>query len=466
MEKTNIAYIMSDYPSFTHTFIRREILALEREGFEITRIAMRGWKGEVRGWKGEVVDPEDVRERERTRYVLERGLLPLVAATLIVAIRKPTRFGAALLLALRFTRRSDRPGIVHFVYLAQTCRLLPWLASDRVLHIHAHFGTHPAEVALFAHMLSGLSYSFTMHGSYEFDRPQYLRLPEKIRSASFVAAVSSFTRSQLFRWVEQAQWSKIKVVHCGVDDDFVNAARPVADDCKRLVCVGRIDKGKGVMLLLGAASILVRTGVRFELVLAGDGDLRADVEKSIVAHGLSGIVRVTGWLSNQQIRDEILGARALVMSSFAEGLPIVIMEAMVLRRPVLATYVGGIPELVRHGQDGWLFPPGSIHDLAAAMRECIDAPASEIARMGAHARERALERHNIKTGAKMLKELFQHTLSRPERVSTLKRDYCSGSGHRGASRPMLASAGSSRQGDGFLQSRCDQPHGALDDGDH
>jgi glycosyltransferase involved in cell wall biosynthesis len=418
MERIKIAYIMSDYPTFTHTFIRREILALEREGLEIARIAMRGWKGEARGWKSEVVDADDLRERERTRYVLEGGLFPLASAMIMVAIRKPARFGAALLLALRFTRRSDRPGIFHFVYLAQACRLLPWLASDRVLHVHAHFGTHPAEVALFAHMLSGLSYSFTMHGSYEFDKPQYLRLPEKIRSASFVAAVSSFTRSQLFRWVEQAHWSKIRVVHCGVDDDFVNASRPMADDCKRLVCVGRIDKGKGVMLLLAAASILMREGVHFELVLAGDGDLRADVEKSIVVHGLSGIVRVTGWLSNQQIRDEILDARALVMSSFAEGLPIVIMEAMVLGRPVLATYVGAIPELVRHGQDGWLFPAGSVHDLAAAMRECIEAPTSEITRMGAHARERVLERHNIKIGAKILKELFQQVLSRPGRVAS------------------------------------------------
>src|SRR5262245_23026789 len=361
MEKIKIAYIMSDYPTFTHTFIRREILALEREGVEIARIAMRGWKGEARGWKSEVVDADDLRERERTRYVLEGGLFPLISAMIMVAIRKPTRFGAALLLALRFTQRSDRPGLLHFVYLAQACRLLPWLASDRVLHVHAHFGTHPAEVALFAHVLSGLSYSFTMHGSYEFDRPQYLRLPEKIRSASFVAAVSSFTRSQLFRWVEQAQWSKIKVVHCGVDDDFVDAARPVADDCKRLVCVGRIDKGKGIVLLLAAASALMQEGVRFELVLAGDGDLRADIEKSIVAHGLSGIVRVTGWLSNQQVRDEILDARALVMSSFAEGLPIVIMEEMVLGRPVMATYVGSFPELGSSWQDGWVLHADLYH---------------------------------------------------------------------------------------------------------
>jgi glycosyltransferase involved in cell wall biosynthesis len=257
-----------------------------------------------------------------------------------------------------------------------------------------------------------------MHGSYEFDKPEFLRLPEKIGSAEFVVAISSFTRAQLFRWVDDTQWPKIKVIHCGVDKSFSDASRPVADVCKRLVCVGRIDRGKGLMLLLDAAAVLFREGLHFELVLAGDGDSRAEVEKSIINRGLSGVVRITGWLSSNAVRNEILEARALVMASFAEGLPIVIMEAMVLERPVLATYVGGIPELVRHGQDGWLYPAGSLHHLAAAMRECIEAPASEIARMGAQARQRVLKRHNIQVGARLLGELFQRALPKTKRVAS------------------------------------------------
>jgi glycosyltransferase involved in cell wall biosynthesis len=224
-------------------------------------------------------------------------------------------------------------------------------------------------VVLYAHLLSGLSYSFTVHGPDEFDGPSFIRLPEKVGNARFVVAISSFTRGQLFRWVDKAHWSKIKVVHCGLDKSFLDASPPLAASCKRLICVGRL----------------------------------------CAPQGLSAFVRITGWLSNNQVRDEILAARALVLPSFAEGLPVAIMEAMALQRPVLAPYIGGIPELVTHGKEGWLFPAGSVNELAAAMRECIEAPVSEIAHRGAQARERVLTRHDIDKEAKLLADLFRES---------------------------------------------------------
>jgi colanic acid/amylovoran biosynthesis glycosyltransferase len=407
MEQTRIAYVISQYPAVSHTFIRREIIALERQGLYVIRIALRS--------RREIVDPEDLQEQERTRYLLEDGLLPLLSATLVFAVRRPMRFVAALRVALRFTRRTDRPPFYHFAYLAEACRLLPWLSKHHVRHVHAHFGANAAEVALFAHLLSGVSYSFTVHGPEEFDKPEFIRLPEKIIGATFVVAVSSFCRGQLLRWVNAAYWPNIKVVHCGVDRRFLDDRRPPGGDCKRLVCVGRLSGQKGQTLLLSAASDLVRQGVEFELVLAGDGEMRAAIEDLIVAHRLSAIVRITGWISNDQVRDEILAARALVLPSLAEGLPVVIMEAMALQRPVLATYVAGIPELIRHGEEGWLFPAGSVDELAAAMRECLEAPASEIARMGLKARARVAERHNIDNEAKKLAELFHAAVKGPNR---------------------------------------------------
>jgi glycosyltransferase involved in cell wall biosynthesis len=113
------------------------------------------------------------------------------------------------------------------------------------------------------------------------------------------------------------------------------------------------------------------------------------------------------------VRDEILAARALVLPSFAEGLPVAIMEAMALRRPVLATYISGIPELITNGKEGWLFPAGSVDDLAAAMRECLEASVSEIAHRGAQARERVLTRHDIHEEAKKLAELFREVDKTP-----------------------------------------------------
>jgi len=147
--------------------------------------------------------------------------------------------------------------------------------------------------------------------------------------------------------------------------------------------------------------------VPFELVLGGDGEIRGEIERLIAAYDLGDRVRITGWISSEQVREEILAARALVLPSAAEGLPVVIMEAMALRRPVLTTYVAGIPELVRPGKDGWLFAAGDIDDLVRAMEDALSRSVEEIGAMGTSAHARVLERHAIDTEAAKLAELFR-----------------------------------------------------------
>jgi colanic acid/amylovoran biosynthesis glycosyltransferase len=144
-----------------------------------------------------------------------------------------------------------------------------------------------------------------------------------------------------------------------------------------------------------------------DLVLAGDGPLRGEIEAAIEGQGLGNTIRITGWISSDGVRDEILAARALVLPTFAEGLPVVIMEAMALRRPVLSTYVAGIPELVRDGENGWLIPAGSIDELMAAMEDCLSRSSEEIQRMGDAGHRRVIERHSIDVEAAKLAELFR-----------------------------------------------------------
>lgn len=249
--------------------------------------------------------------------------------------------------------------------------MLPWLKSFGAQHVHAHFGTNSAEVAMLAHALGGPPYSFTAHGPDEFDKPEFFGIGEKVRRAAFVVAVSSYGRSQLFRWVEHAHWPKIKVVHCGLESAFYSVKSTPQTAAPRFVCVGRLCEQKGQLLLIEAVHRLARKGIEFELVLAGDGEMRAQVEELIAQYGLTRKIQITGWISSDQVRQEILAARGLVLPSFAEGLPVVIMEAMALRRPVLTTYVGGIPELVRPGENGWLFPAGSIDELTAAIEDFL-----------------------------------------------------------------------------------------------
>jgi colanic acid/amylovoran biosynthesis glycosyltransferase len=398
-----IAYLVSQYPMVSHSFIRREILALEQQGFEVMRIALRAWDAEL-------LDPEDNHERERTRYVLQAGVLALLSALTRMLLTHPVRFMQALMLAWRMSRRAERPLPVHFVYLAEACRIQPWLRAAGVRYLHAHFGSNPAEIAMLIHTLGGPPWSFTVHGPEEFDKAPILGLAEKVRRCSFVVAVSSFGRSQLYRLVGKSYWPKVHVVHCGLDRTFFDAPASPLPATRRLVCVGRLCEQKGQLLLVEAARLLAKDDTIFELVLAGDGEMRKEIELQLQAHGLAACVRITGWLSGAEVKKEILAARALVLPSFAEGLPVVLMEAMALRRPVISTYVGGIPELVRPGTHGWLVPAGDVDALGEAMRECLDSPVATLTEMGEAARERVLVRHDVDREAAKLAALICQTV--------------------------------------------------------
>ena len=395
-----VAYLINQYPKVSHSFVRREILALERQGVEVVRLALRGWDGDL-------VDDEDLRERQRTFYVLQGGMARLATALVRTMVVAPQRFLKALRQTLSLARRADRPWPYHFVYLAEACLIERRLRSAGVQHLHAHFGTNPAEIALLVRALGGPSYSFTVHGPEEFDRPARLKLREKMRDAAFTVAISSFGRSQLYRWADAADWHKIKVVHCGLEPAFHAGAASVPTATARLVCVGRLCEQKGQLLLVDAVERLVRSGVPIELVLAGDGEMRAEIEARIARSGLQRQVRITGWIGSNEVRDEILAARALVLPSFAEGLPVVLMEAMALGRPVVTTYVAGIPELVRNGESGWLVPAGDVEGLTEALRECLAITPSELAQLGKRAREQVLQRHSIDVEAGKLAALFR-----------------------------------------------------------
>ena len=396
----HIAYFTNQYPKVSHSFIRREILALEAQGVQVHRFALRGWADAV-------ADPADTQEQQRTRYVLRGGLGPLAVAALRVAASSPARFGQALWRALRVGWRADRPLPMHLVYLAEACQLLPWLHECGAEHVHAHFGTNSAEVAMLVHALGGPGYSFTVHGPEEFDKPQALHLAAKMQAARFVVAISSYGRSQLYRWLPVSQWHKVQVVHCGVDQAFHDVPAQPVPQAPRLVCVGRLCEQKGQLLLVQALALLKRRGVVCELVLAGDGEMRPQVEAEMARHGLQAQVRITGWIASDQVREELLAARALVLPSFAEGLPVVIMEAMALRRPVLSTYVAGIPELVQPGRTGWLFPAGDVAALAEEMEQCLCAPVAQLEAMGEAGRERVLARHDVDTESAKLLALFR-----------------------------------------------------------
>lgn len=401
-----IGYLVNQYPSISHTFIRREIEGLEALGAEVERFSLRPMDA-----KG-LPDPADQRELTRTHALLANGAKALLPAVTRIAASRPDKFARAQALTVRTGRRSDRGLARNFAYLAEACALVEELEKRSVTHVHAHFGTNSAAVAMLARELGGPTYSFTVHGPEEFDKPDLLALREKIARAAFVVGVSSFGRSQLYRYTDAREWSKVHVVRCGVDASYIAREPTQVPDVPRFASVGRLCEQKGQLLLVEAAAKLKREGRRFELVLVGDGPMRADVEEVIAREGLDGYVRITGWASGEVVQREIEQARAFVLPSFAEGLPVVIMEALGRGRPVITTYIAGIPELVEEGTCGFLVPAGSIDHVARAMKAALDAPRERLTDMGRAGYERVRAMHDAKRNAKLLLELFERYAGR------------------------------------------------------
>jgi colanic acid/amylovoran biosynthesis glycosyltransferase len=391
-----IAYLINQYPKVSHSFIRREIQALEQQGVSVMRIS-------IRGWDEALLDADDEKERKQTRYVLRSGPLPLIVAFFHLLLSHPARTFRALFLELRMARQSDRGLPVHLIYLAEACQILLWLKQADITHLHAHFGTNSAEVAMLVHILGGPPWSFTVHGPEEFDKPYQIGLAEKIRRANFVVAISSYGRGQLLRFTSHNNWNKLFVVYCGLEPEYF-VQRSQLSESRELICIGRLCEQKGQLLLIEAARRLVDRGALFQLILAGDGELRKTIEELIKAYSLEKHVRITGWINGDEVRRELLAARALVLPSFAEGLPVVIMEAMALRRPVITTYVAGIPELVR--ETGWLVPAGDVEALVKAIEECLSASLEDLRLLGDRAFSVVASQHNIKKQAAKLALLF------------------------------------------------------------
>lgn len=397
-----VAYLVNQYPKVSHSFIRREILALERQGIVVQRMALRGWDAEL-------VDAEDRDEQAQTSYTLQDGLRPLAGAVLRRLRRDPRGLWRAIRAATALSRGGMRPWPYHMVYVAHACRIMDWLEVEPASHLHAHFGTNSAEIALLVKLLGGPDYSFTVHGPEEFDNPAGLALGRKLADAKFCATVSSFGRSQMYRWAEDGDGAKVQVVHCGLDLTRWSDPEPLPAGPFHMVAVGRFAEQKGFGLLLRAFAQAWRRDPSLRLSLVGDGELRPQIEALVAAEGMGTAVQLLGWQNEAGVRAALNAAHALVAPSFAEGLPVVIMEAMACGRPVIATYIAGIPELVRPGQEGWLVPAGDADALAALMLAAAAAGPEALTQMGMSARTRAIARHDVEQSARQLAALFRET---------------------------------------------------------
>jgi glycosyltransferase involved in cell wall biosynthesis len=388
-----IAYLTGEYPRATDTFIQREVVALRHLGFDVLTCTIR------RTGPEHLVGPEQRTEAARTFVVLD-AILGIGAH--LSALRQPARYFRAMALAWRSSPKGVRARIYQAIYFAEAVALAYHLRKSGVQHLHNHIAKASCTVAMLASDLSGIPYSFTMHGPDDFFEAVHWRLDEKIARARFVAAISDFARSQGMLYARRADWAKIHVVHCGIDPALYAGDRSGMGN--RLLFVGRLAAVKGVPVLFEALTIARKTRPDLQLVLIGDGPERAALQAE--AASLGEAVQFVGYKSQTEVAQVLTQTDLLVLPSFAEGVPVVLMEAMAAGLPVIATRIAGIPELVTDGVSGCLVAPGDAVALAQAIL-AVTAEPGRMAAMGAEGRAKVVSDFNIRTEVAWLGTLFR-----------------------------------------------------------
>lgn len=394
-----VAYLVNLYPKTSHSFVRREILALEELGVHVDRYS-------IRRVDEPLVDPADHREAERTEVLLAAGAARLLGATMRTALLRPWRTLRALGMVWTMARASQRGAHRVLAWFVEACWLRQRLAARGSVHLHAHFGTNSAAVAMLCHALGGPTWSFTAHGTETYAAPAEVSLALKLRHAAFAVAIAEWGRRQLQDWAPPERRAAMHVVRCGVDERFLREPRQPIPTERRLLCIARISPEKGIDVLVDAILRLHASGLEFTVALVGDGPDREALQGRLRAAGAERRLELLGWGDGERVRRELHRARALVLPSRGEGLPVVLMEAMALNRPAVATDVGAVAELVHDGQNGWLVPAGDPEALATAMRAALLAAPDELTRRGELGRRLIEERHDARREAARLLELF------------------------------------------------------------
>ena len=377
-----IAYLTGEYPRATDTFIQREVAALRRQGIEIDTCSIR------RTGTEHLVGEEQRSEAAHTFHVLEAAQKPLglIAAHLAAFARSPRRYGRAARLAWRTSPKGLRGRLYQLFYFLEAGVLAAHLRRRGVTHLHNHIAKASCTVAMLTSEMTSVPFSFTLHGPDIFFEPRHWRLDEKIARARFVACISEFCRSQAMAFARRDHWDKLHVVHCGVEPGRYGGAGGQGKD---LLFVGRLAAVKGLPVLFEAVEQLLPRHPELRLTLIGDGPDRETLEIEARMRRIDGAVHFAGYRSQAEVAEALGESDLFVLPSFAEGLPVVLMEAMAARRPVVTTRIAGVAELVEDGVSGRLVAPGDASQLADALDELLSSP-QDWAEMGAAGRAAVL----------------------------------------------------------------------------
>lgn len=398
MTTLRIAYLAGSYPTVSHTFILREVAALRRQGLEILTCSVRR------------PGPEQIRgtieqaEAEKTFNVLEAAKKPAILIRAQArALKQPGLYLRTLRKAWSLRGPGLRATVYQLFYFLEATVLAQHLKAQDVTHLHNHFAQASCTVALLAARLADIPFSFTLHGPADFTDPKLWKLDRKIREATFVACISHYCRSQAMLASPVEDWVKLHIIHCGVEPARYDA--PPASG-QGLLFVGRLAAAKGVPVLIEAMPRILSTFPNVRLTLIGDGPDRARLQDQVHRLGLSNAVNFSGYQNQVEVAEALARSVAFVLPSFAEGVPVVLMEAMAARRPVVATHITGIPELVEDGVSGRIVAPGDATAFAKAIYDILAAP-EQAAVMGEAGRHKVESEFDVACEAVKLAALFR-----------------------------------------------------------
>ncbi len=368
-----IAYLISRYPAISHTFILREIRELRRLGVEIFPISVNPPDRPT-----SQLSEEERIEAATTLCLKNRSIAQMAGALWRTLTARPVGLLSGLRLAFRLGGTDPRAVTKRLFYLAEAILTGDFLRLEQLPHLHVHFATPAATVALFVKEVFGIPFSMTVHGPDEFYDVTSHHLPEKIAAASFICTIGSFCRSQLMKLSAPEHWSKMEISPLGVDPQLFRPRdiQPIRPDPRfRILCLGRLVAAKGQAVLLDAVRILARQGRPVLATFAGDGPDRHHLEAMAREYEITGHVNFLGGVNPDSVRDLYAASDVFVLPSFAEGIPVVLMEAMAMEVPCISTTITGIPELITSGESGLLVSPSDAGQLAAAIGNLIaDAP--------------------------------------------------------------------------------------------
>lgn len=400
-----IGYLISRYPAVSHTFIQREILLLRKQGITIYTASIN--EPDIQQEKLLV---DDKIESDQTYYIKKQGFTQAFIEVVKGLFKSPRRLLQGVFLSLKLSGLDLKKMGYHLAYIGEALLVSKWMKKHQLNHIHVHFANPAATVALILSYIYPCTYSITIHGPDEFYDVTLNHLAEKFKNAAFLICISSYARSQVMRLLDSVDWKKIEVIPLGVDPHLYRPKPPKEDSYPlEILCVARMTTTKGPEILLQAVCKLLQKQKNIKLTFVGDGVERERLEKKVMAMGLQQTITFKGALNPEQTRQAYKTADIFVLLSFAEGVPVVLMEAMSMEIPCIATGINGIPELIKNDENGLLVAPSDVEGAVEAISRLLEDSSLRL-KLGKAGRETILKSFDLHKNIKRLLECFEERM--------------------------------------------------------